>query len=132
MLCILRLIQSNSLVSNSSIIKFSCRFSARLHPGQAQDPPVLLLSPGTTMNLVYISSRLQLCINDSSVTFCIVSPGKRTVNATLNVIFSGMLPYFSRSNILPKLQYLCRLFITIHVLTSFIFEHFNSKKSPLH
>ena len=115
MICILRIIQSSSLVSNSSI-KLSCRFSAMFHPGQAQDPPVLLLSPGTTMNLVYISSRLQLCINDSSVTFCIVSPGKRTVNATLNVIFSGMLPYFSRSNILPKLQYLCRLFITIHVL----------------
>ena len=46
--------------------------------------------------------------------------------------FSGLPPYFSSSNILPKLQYLCRLFITIHVFTSFIFEHFNCKKNLLH
>ena len=62
---ILRITQSTSLVSNSSI-KVSCRFSARLHPDQAQDPPVLHLSPGTTTNLVLIFSRLQRYINKSS------------------------------------------------------------------
>ena len=116
MICILRITLSSPLVSNSSISKLSFRFSATLHPGQAQDPLVLLLLHGTTMILVLISSHLQLCINDSSVIFCTVTPGKRTVSATLNVIFSGMPPYFSRSNVLPKLQYLSRLIITIHVL----------------
>merc|ERR1719282_2127727 len=36
-------------------------------PGPAQDPPVLLLSPGTTMILVLIFSRLQLCIINSAL-----------------------------------------------------------------
>ena len=130
MICILRIIQYNSLVSNSSIIKFSCRFSARLHPGQAQDPPVLLLSPGTTMNLVLIFSRPQRYIINSSVISCTVTPGSRTRECDcLHFIFSGLLPYFSSSNLLPKLQYLFILFITIHVFASFIFEYFNCKKS---
>ena len=89
MICILRLIQSNSFVSNSSIIKFSCRFSARLHPGQAQDPPVLLLSPGTTMNLVLIFSRPQWYIINSSVISCTVTPGTRTVSVTAYTSFSA-------------------------------------------
>ena len=89
MICILRIIQSNSLVSNSSIIKFSCRFSARLHPGQAQDPLVLLLSPGTNMNLVLIFSRPQRYIINSSVISCTMTPGTRTVSVTAYTSFSA-------------------------------------------
>jgi len=65
------------------------RFSARLHPGQAQDPLVLLLSPGTNMNLVLIFSRPQRYIINSSVISCTMTPGTRTVSVTAYTSFSA-------------------------------------------
>ena len=120
MICIMRITHFSSLVSNSSIIKLSCRFSARHHPGQARDPLVVLLSPGTTTILVHIFSRRRQYI-DSSSCHILYS----------DAIFSGLPPYFSSSNILSKMQFLCRLFITTYVFACFIFEYFNCKKRLL-
>lgn len=94
MISILPIIQSSSLVSEFSIMKLSCRFSARHHPGQARDSPVVHLSPGTITILVLIFGRRRQYI-DSSSCHILFS----------DAIFRGLPPYFSSPNILPKLQY---------------------------